>query len=333
MRNSAFYSIQAAFLIVIALMIAFCDAPRDNPVDPGNSAGRYSRLEGHVHSLNVPFVPIGDAQVTWLNDNITVRSNSAGYFHIINSVLSNGWLVFSKQNYQTDSVFVDWQNRRDVFLEVYLNYIPRLDSFIVYSTVKNRLPDIQEFFLTAIANIVDPDKNDIDSVFLVAEELEFKSPLIQVNAMRYQKELTEADLPISKFQKIIGKKFSIVIQNDRNGQFQLGEQYVKRIITDNNFFIVSPSNNATVIASPTFSWGGAFQPGFDFTYTIEVYTNRLDLTTQRLVWWKEKISPSLSPKSLMMDSQLSPGDYQWILICVDEFSNSARSTAGTFNVQ
>ncbi|MGH7599760.1 MAG: hypothetical protein ACREOI_25685, partial [bacterium] len=96
----------------------------------------------------------------------------------------------------------------------------------------------------------------------------------------------------------------------------------KRVIQDEIEF-ESPAGDQVVSSMPTFTWK-RFRPGFPFTFTLEIFTFE-GLVFQKNALPAENISYTI-------ETPLAPGEYLWVVWCVDEFQNRSRSKPASFIV-
>jgi hypothetical protein len=149
-------------LLVITILIS-CEAPHRNPLDPKNPAYSYARISGVVQTVSLPVEPIAQTVVYWQSDLEQTLTDQQGKFELLLPTDRDGWLLFSHQDFHSDSIFVNWPENKELNVDIHLNALPRLDSLAVYSVVLNRFPSFQKEQLIIEARINDRD-NDIDSV-------------------------------------------------------------------------------------------------------------------------------------------------------------------------
>jgi len=314
------------FICFTTFFLFHCNAPRNNPFDPENPETSFAGIKGNVHSMNVPINPISGVTVYWENDKIYVTTNSNGQFAINNITPAEGLLLFNKIGFMPETVQVRWDGAKLFNLTQSLNAYPTIDSLNIYTIVKNRYPDIQTSELAINTKIQDQD-NDIDSVFIVNEDLNFKKDLLyNVNTRMYEGIFTILDLNVSSMRKVIGYKLDIIVKDKFSHTIKLDGDKAARYIQD-EIELISPVNFQEVTPSPTLTWK-EFMPGFNFKYKIEVY---VDDIPARIVWEKEGISPDST--NYTIDTQLPESDYFWMIWCIDEFQNRSRAKPASFTVK
>ena len=315
--------ILSAFLLLLG-----CDAPRENPVDPNNPDNQFAELNGTVKTKGFPFVPINSVNVFWENENALVQTSSDGSFSISDVKKIDGWLFFNGTGYSRDSVFIQWNNRKIINSEVFLNSIPIVDSLEFFSIVENRFQVNQIYRIVVRAQISDFEGvNDIDSVFLENESLNIRSRLL-FNSLTgfYERTMGLADLRIADLNELIGKNFDLIVEDLEGRNFITANTFIKRVINE-EIELFSPIQNAVVSVPFNLRWR-RFTPGYNFIYEIEISTNEIQ---PQLVFRVENI-PSDSI-SYLINTNFAGKDFFWTIWAVDEFKNRSRSKPGSFQIQ
>ncbi len=239
----------------------------------------------------------------------------------------DGNLIFEKQGYNTDTVNVVWGNLESLNYTVNLNQLPVLDSIAIYtSVINNTNQPSQNFELTIIAKISDPDK-DIDSVYVSNSFLNLKHGLeYNLTDKVYQATLSVDSLGISDLEQTIGLDFQINAIDIFNITHNVGSGKVTRVIK-NEVQLLAPTGASIVDTMPKFKWQ-KFDAGYTYNYMLEVYTN--DLANAQLVFRVENLpSDSLSYTA---KKPLAKRDYYWVVWAVDRFKNRSRSKPLIFTV-
>ncbi|HPR89288.1 MAG TPA: hypothetical protein PL181_14830 [bacterium] len=316
----------SAFQLLPLLLVLACQAPHDNPLDPANPDYPYARLSGTVRTASYPHLPIPTAVFEWKPGADLAHSAADGSFLFDRIMPRSGRLLCTHPDYFSDSLAITLQPGKTTDAEFLLNMKPTLDYFRIYSIVLNRYPALRTYQIGVACRINDQDA-DIDSVWLENSALALRMPLpYNTSAREYQKTCTPAELHLPSIQELPGMDFTVKVA-DRSGRTVTpGQAAVRRIITDEVTF-VEPVNYQAVVAQPSFTWE-KLSPGFDFTYTMEIYT--ADLLPLK-VWEKSGISAETT--HLWIDRRLDPGDYYWVIWCVDAFGNRARSRPASFTVR
>jgi len=286
-------------------------------------------VDGVVRAAAPLLKPLAGVKTFWKNQNILITTDSQGNFSLNNIPYGNGWLYFEYDGYSKDSVYINFSDQREKVKHlgnIYLNSIPKLHEFKIYTSVENRYPDIKRYRMEVQVNISD-DEGEIDSVFLKCDELKFsKSINYNLTSRNFEGSYIQSDLNLSSMEEVIGKNFYIVVKDLQKKTFTVGSSNIKRIITD-VINLVSPANSEFTTSLPTLKWE-RYLPGFNFYYSVQIYTNEI---FPILMYNKEKISKA--DIQLIINSNLSAGDYYWVIWCIDDFGNRARSRPATFSVK
>jgi len=312
--------------ILLSVLLLSCNAYRDNPLDPSSPNNIYISIQGKVKTESLPREPIPVAEVFWRGSNITVNTDNTGSFSIRDVNRKNDWIIFSKDGYASDSVYVEWNENKFVNVEAFLNADPVLDSLIVSSKVINELPAEQTSYCEIYARFSDAE-NDIDSVFVNNPELNFTSVLYYNPSSKFfYNSFSEAELGVFAFDEIIGTEFHILAEDSKGKLFDIGDKQVKRVIKEEIIF-ETPKNNNETNNPVVLSWN-SFQPGFSFTYNIEIYS--IDLPPV-LIWHHEGIPEA--EINYTVTAQLPSGQYYWVIWGIDEHYNKTRSKPASFTVR
>ncbi len=314
--------------IVLMLLLFFgCDAPRENPLDPENPNNVFTSLNGVVRTVKVPNEPINGVNVFWPNANVVVQTNSLGNFYIEDLFPKDGYLYFEKTGYSPDSVFVEWNNMKNINIVQQLNSIPKLVSGKLTSSVENRIgfPDVQVYRLI-VETIITDEENDVDSVFIKNDELGFRGILSNVSVTVFQNQFAPSQMNLTSIDHIIGKEFDVVAKDAVGKTFVIGKLSVKRIIKE-LIETIAPSNNEVVQDSVVLNWR-RFAPGYPFTYSLGIFTNTI---APELVWEVKDVSSQ--EIIYKVTGNILPGSYFWVVWVIDEFGNKARSKPASFIIE
>jgi len=286
-----------------------------------------ANLKGSVRTESIPRVPISNVKVFWKNNNMLVETNSLGIYSFNNLPQSNGWLFFEKDGYAPDSVYVTFDGRNTVELgERNLNANPDMKELLVYTIVQNRhsgLPIIRLIIQTSLTDA----EGDIDSVFVNCKPLNF-SKLLEYNPANryYEGKYLSAELNLISLDEAIGQNFEIKVKDRFNRIFNVGGTNIKRIIRQ-EVIPESPINKSVVGSKPILRWS-RFQPGYNFYYHIQIFT---DEVSPILIWQKNNISKE--DIEIVADINIPPGEYYWLISSIDDFGNTGISKPATFVVQ
>jgi hypothetical protein len=309
-------------LIVAMLLCSACNAPRNNPFDPQNPRSPYVVLEGHVRAQSLPRAALDGVTMFWKNDSRFVQTDAQGHFRFENLLPENDWLFIEKSGYKKDSVFVLWEGSKQIALDIFLNAMPVLENLQLSTEILHQYFSNQEARLVVKAQISDRD-NDIDAVFVKSEKFGLRKALdYDVNDKSYIALLKLFDLKVNNLEELIGEDFLILVKDRAEDEIVAGKSGIKRVIQEEIEF-ESPAGDQQVSSTPTFTWK-RFRPGFPVTFTLEIFT------FEGLVFQKSGL-PAESI-SYTMETPLAPGEYLWVVWCVDEFQNRSRSKPASFIV-
>lgn len=290
---------------------------------------KYNRgsIFGRVQTEKLPRQPIVKAKVYWKNQGIVKETEFDGSFKIESVPTNNGYLYFEKTGYSPDSLLIQWGTKNELTNQnVFLNAIPQLDSVAIFSSVQNKYPDIQTAKLTIQAKISDAE-NDVENVFVQNTQLAvYKQLEFNPSTKLFGKEFTIDELKVGSIDEVIGKNFEIVVEDVSKQKFTLGSSLLKRVIRQ-EIITYQPKDKAVVTVNPTFTWR-RFEPGFNFKYFIEIYTDEIPAA---FVWRSSLFSKE--DVSFTIPTTLAAGSYYWVIYCVDDFQNRASSKPSTFEVK
>jgi hypothetical protein len=318
-------------IFFLPLLFISCEAPRSNPADPMNDDNSDNvTIEGTVQTLSLPYTPLSKVLVLWIPENSTgvVReTDSKGYFVISNIDPVNGILVFEKEGYMADTMTVIWSNNNKVITKtVNLNEIPRLDSVTLSTTILNTEPGVYSSELS-ISTVISDKDNDIDSVYVIIPGLKVSKGLdFNVTSKTYQAAFIPEDLDVDDIEKAVGYDFNFYVKDIFNKTFFVGSERISRVIKD-NVNLISPSGNAETDSVPVFRWE-KYNAGFEFTYTLEIYTNDF---VKQLVSRVGNLPPDTS--AYRLQKSLASNGYSWVIWIVDKYNNRSMSVPAAFVVK
>jgi hypothetical protein len=312
--------------LLLLLVVLACQAPHHNPLDPQNPDYAFTRIAGTIRTASYPHTPIQGAVLCWQPGPALTSSRADGTFLLDRTASGSGRLVCTHPDYFPDSLELSLTPGQTGEAGFLLNRKPAMDDLYIYSIVLNRYPALRTSQIGVTCKISDQD-GDIGSVWLENEALALQSPLVfDPGTQTFQKIYSPADLHLASIQEAASHDFRIRVADKAGHELALGSASVRRIITDEIPF-VEPANAQIVAARPVLQWK-KFAPGFSFTWLVEVYSAEL---IPLKVWQKS----GLATKStfIEVDQPLEPGDYYWVVWCVDEYRNCARSKPASFTVQ
>lgn len=126
--------------VLMACLLCFllphsCEAPHKNPYDPQNPSRQFVSLEGSVLTFQSPNTPIDGALIIWRNQNRLAVTDANGLYLLSGLLPQNGWGVYSKSGFLTDSSYVDWSAGDSQQMNVKLRQLPVLTGRVQSSRV------------------------------------------------------------------------------------------------------------------------------------------------------------------------------------------------------
>lgn len=283
-------------------------------------------LDGYVKQDVNHNLSLSGVRVHWKNQNIITYTDNSGYYKFENLPYNNGMLYFEKAGYNKDSVLVQWSNSNESVRvnDRFMNALPVLNSSTIYSTVKNELGGIQRNSMTIETDVTDVD-DYIDSVIVKCTEIGFNKRL-RYNPNYELYEHTEENM--ISVEQAVGKNFEIIVKDKSKRVYNVGTTSVKRVISQVLSYI-SPTDREEVGTQPTFTWK-RFVVGFNFKYKFQIFTTSFEDSSKL-----EYEQPNISQDEIQhkININLKAGNYYWVIWCVDDFKNSARSEPASFTVK
>ncbi|HVO74746.1 MAG TPA: hypothetical protein VMT35_12030 [Ignavibacteriaceae bacterium] len=311
--------------IFFAILIYSCNAPRTNPLDPNNPDISFSVIQGNVSTSYIPITGIPGVLVFWEPGNKIVKTDADGNF-IIESVRSvDGNLIFQKEGFKNDTVYVNWNGGKQVSKLVHLVSLPALYYLNITTSVEFELSG--KTSLLGFDAKIENNGNLIDSAYIENQSISLKKKMNFLEGV-YSLVLNQDDLGTNDLENLAGEDFNLFISDSALGTaYKIGSGRITRVI-DNEPEAVSPANSDTVSSPPVVQWNQV-SLGFSFNYLIEIYTN--EALNNQLVY----SSSPLESGTTSLDTQypLPPGEYFWVIWISDQFNNRARSKPAIFVVQ
>ncbi len=314
-------------IFISTIFILFsCDAERTNPLDPENPNNTLYKIDGSVQTVSLPRKQINEVNIYWSAGSRFVTTSEDGSFSIELTKVENGWLVFSKDGYSIDSVYIDWGIKKRKTLSVFLNALPQLYSSIFSSIVIQKYPNRKDYYIETIVKLKD-NENDIDSVFFENKDLNiFEHLNYNVVKSHWEKRISVGGLKLTTLDELIGKTVLYTAKDKSGKVFKLSETSLKRIIRE-EIQITSPGNQQEVTLPLTLKWG-KYQPGFNLNFRIKIFR---DSDPDELVFQKKEIGQN--KLFYNVEDELVSGNYYWVIYCIDEFGNQGSSKSASFKIK
>jgi hypothetical protein len=317
---------RSIIVLLFAVILYSCEAPRLNPLDPNNPDYQLTAINGSLKAAASANAIVG-AKVTWRNENISATTNQNGSFSFTGLVRKNGYIIFEAGGYYKDSVLVQFTESQYNLGDHSMNAIPQMSSLWLYTKVENKYAFDPDTYLIVQTKVTDAE-SDIDTVYLRCTAISFYKKLTyNSSTLKYEGTFLPSDFSTGSIDVAVGQNFEIVVKSkNRTIADAVGSSVVKRLIKQ-EVIPYNPSNKETVGSSPALLWQ-RFLPNFNFTYTLEIYT---DVPDKQLKWQKEMVSSNNI--QIVPDVTLPSGEYFWVIWCVDDYKNSTRSKPASFIVQ
>ncbi|HSD62401.1 MAG TPA: hypothetical protein VLB50_01350 [Ignavibacteriaceae bacterium] len=297
-------------------------------MDPNSSDNLLGIISGTVQTYSLPYTAIANVEVLWKPGNIISYTNASGNFTIANIKTVDGFLLFRKEGFHTDSIKVNWKGTKKINEQINLNAYPVLDSLSIYTVVINVNDTTSQMYDLVISTKIQDVDNDIDSVFVVNDPSELNKVMdFNAAAKTYQTILTLQELHLNDLEETIGLQFNFRIKNILGETYNLNGGSVTRVIK-NRMTGLQPDSNLIINNFPFNLRWDEFFAGYHFHYMVEVYTN--DISNPQLVIRQNNISSQET--SFTVDS-LGTDSYWWVIWTIDDFNNMSRSAPATFVIQ
>ena len=288
---------------------------------------RNPRLSGRVQTERVPRQPIADVKVTWHPGQEYVYTDQAGYFIFENPFTGQGLLTFEKPGYRAVEYTVELPENKDASQDAFMNADPQLENFTLNTAVQNFYPPKDATYEMNAKAVLTDMEGDIDSVYIENSEFGIKAYLdYDVLEKVFERTFTERDLGLNSMREIVGVDLTLNVVDRSGFVFDVGQQHVVRLIRD-EVELESPIDNDPVSKQVKLKWF-YFDPEFNFTYLIRVYTNE---EYSRELVWEQSMPPSDSTFVVAQLDRLT--NYLWEVWCIDDYNNRSRSKPGSFRVE
>jgi len=304
------------FILAILLFFScYIDQPHDSRYDTLNPFGKSSI---YIEVYDKKGIPIESVSVT-INDTLTFYTDKKGVFSLgtfIHGVIS---FDIEKEGYRILEKDTLLKSGIPLSLAIELNFIPVIESFRAYSSVKRIISfdDTIDYNTDYIAEITEKDEiEDIDSC------------VMRISTMRFPMDIYEKDGAIIcslKFEEENGF-FNIY---DMQGEDAFIEVYdkSKEMISSWNTNVVRfieripsiifPENGGTLTLPDTLKWSPSDEL-FESYFRIEILN---DSTT---VFFKDSIKSTDS--ILYIDTLFRENSYKMVLKHIDMFGNYSENS-------
>lgn len=308
------------FLFFALALFLACDAPRENPFDPG--AENYQNpVTSKITVWNL-YVPRSGIQGVTLIEkdmqlvDITSQDGSVIWQHEERDSLR---IIASADGYFTDTLVFYPTGQNNTF-NIFLNGKPELLSSKFSSLFSGN-----QTYIYMETTLEDPDgQGDIDDVVLQSDFYQFDTTL-KYNGPAgnlYETSLHISDIsPVLTPEQLPELTFNLIVKNKENNRSRkqriFSNYRIIRVI-QKSLKVLTPEWDATVSDSLIFSWEPV-NLNYDFTYTIKIYRSQPDFDLVK------SITGIPSDQTRKEYSTLVPGFYFWQLEVSDAFGNRSQS--------
>ncbi len=322
--------------VIACGFIAGCDAPRDNPLDPGagnfiNPNYQVGSIEGRVTDL--AFTPIPGALVLTIPYYRGAVTDENGEYRIDEIPIGTCQVFTQPEGYVGDTLSVTVNFQQTTSKDFFLDALPQIYEFKVTSHFRYEdasPPEYYEVRTTAILR--DPDGfNDIDSVLLVTTEgdlrmeMEYNPDSTRNDSFFYNLVIPETSLPGGNIDSVKWDHFQCKVV-DATGHFTLSDEVTIMRVFDSYVEPMDPVNGITVPPDDIVLIWNPYNEQFYYTHSLFIYQEYTNIA----VWDSTGIPSTVT--SVQVDTVLSAGAYYWRIAVIDEWGNSALSDKAGFNV-
>ncbi len=309
-------------LLLFIFTLFSCDAPRENPFDPG-SDNYYQPPEQTVVStvtvkqLYPPFNPIANAQVIEPHLQLFGITNNKGEIQFEHQPVDSLTFMVSAEPFFPDTL--SFKRKTSNEYEIYLNARPQIQN-VVFKSFYNYVDE--QFSFTSLYTellVTDLDGSlDIDRVTLHNTAYQFDTTLARD---ANNSDLFKLEFPLRNISSEITPEevpelnFELIVKNKNNDQIVSGPYTIKRVINV-TLIQVRPSISEVTQDSVVFEWVDPELP-FDYTFNIVL----LKFPTVDEVFYKG--IPKGQTRFVL--NNISPGQYNWKLQLEDRLGNICQS--------
>ncbi len=307
--------------LLSAVMIVACDAPRENPFDPG--AGNYSGNQEsvlYVGNLSNRAKAVVAAAVVEEYSRFYGISDISGQVRWTHASQDSFLFTIEKDGYfERQTVRL---RSPDNFYEILLNARPSLQG----TRFVSRYTSNRETYILSTTDVQDADGIlDVTSVFLSQEELGGRAdlmPAIGAGSNTFSREVNIKNISSSlNANNLTEYDFDLVVTNQNSDSARFGPYVIRRVIDQ------VPTPESPDLAQPEegdilFNWSG-IDADFDFHYRIELYNNSFDFLGGFTPISSDSSSFELADGDIL--DRLSPTGNFWVLFVVDDLGNTSQS--------
>jgi hypothetical protein len=301
------------------MMLASCDADRDNIYDPD---GKYSNAVSttfYAHSLYNSSQGIAEALIIapeLKQSGYTSQNGNLTWNHF---PISNITLFVEKEGYFSDTLQINLSMDKNS-VDIALNRKPVIEKISFYSLNENG--NVKIAFDATVKD--DDGRKDIEKLYLFNTEGNLRKNIPWKSNDDYFLSFSWNDIPdISTPESIPGKLFRLCVKQTNGDSLMSETVSIARIVTG-NLQLLRPVSDTEESGSIFFKWQ---KPAIDYPvqYYISVYRlfGQLEKIGEAGPIVYDKTEFELSDQAII--SKLNNGTYLWNLRVTDEYGNSLIS--------
>jgi len=314
-------------LLLILAVLTACDAPRENPLDPGSPYYAQARTTLAIHHLS-PLMTggIAGANIIVPRLGLFAVSDAQGLAHLYHPQTDSLYIITQTDGYFSDTSRFGGLGKLNT-LTIRLNAKPEINSIDFHSLYENfdGYPAITS--ASFMANISDLDgQDDISVAFLRCETRPFSDTLELVQGEKslyssaFRSDEIAADLQPGELPEL---NFRLIVKNSNGDSLTRGPFSVTRVIAQ-DIRLLQPANGAVVSDTVFFAW----QPAkLDYTFTYSLLLRRLQDNHTELY------SGIAATDSTYKIANLIPGVYFWQLKIKDAAGDLCQSIYFSFSYE
>ncbi len=310
------------FFIFLFLLYSACyiDMPHSGLLDPENSFGKSTvKIKCYDRSHN----PLPGVLVT-INDTITKVSDDFGYVSFLNILKGDLKIRLSKDGYSTLYIDTILFSGIPLNLVEYLNFIPKVESSYVYSSVRKTFDvfDSLRFDVNFVVKVLEKDSiEDISEAFIYFDFGRYELMKVYDDGfIKCSLNFNKTNSPLNLYD-LIGEKGNIFIKDSYQESLKVKDlsliRFVEYIPT-----IISPSE------------GEEFFYPYSFKFKSEkpYYSSYLNLSiidVNGVTIFSDSFS--IMDTMFVYNGSLKEGEYRFVVRVYDLFGNFSENSVTFFS--
>ncbi|MGD9898783.1 MAG: hypothetical protein AB7T22_06605 [Calditrichaceae bacterium] len=315
--------------LVLTLTLLACDAPRQNPLDPGaDNYLRQSLTEIKVQRLYPPNPVLKDVVVTEDKLGFYGKTGSEGIVQWYHPPSDSIHLAIFRDGYYTQTG--SYPGSDDYMLiNIYLNAMPVISNVSLYSVYNNT---DSKTYIVAEALVTDPDgMTDIDDIYIDVPEKNFKIsiPHVAESDDMYSVKIKSDDISLGLTPETIPElNFGLTVRNLNGDSLQSLGYNIRRVI-NKTLTLKLPNVDRPESGDIRFTWTKLDLP---YTHHYRIILFRLQNPVIKIGTFDEIQSDN--DQYILNDpvilAGITDGWYLWTLEVEDQIGNICQSQAVSF---